>query len=58
MDDQELLELFRQPIYQTHALYRERGESWVRELIQSVLSETGRLRVSIKHLDPTGGCNG
>ena len=58
LGDEEILELFRQPIYQTHGLYRERGESWVRELIQNVLSQAGRLRVSIKHFDPEGGCDG
>ncbi len=57
LDDQEILELFRQPTYQTHGLYKERGERWVRELIQNVLSQTWRLRVSIKHFDPTGGCD-
>ena len=51
MDEDEILELFRQPIYQTHGLYRERGEPWVRELIQSVLGQTGRLRVSVKYYD-------
>jgi hypothetical protein len=58
LDDGEILELFRQPIYQTHGLYRECGESWVGELIHNVLSQTGRLRVSIKHFDPTGGSDG
>jgi len=52
MDEDEILELFRQPIYQTHGLYRERGEPWVRELIQSALSQTARRRVSVKYNDP------
>ncbi|MEW5974774.1 MAG: hypothetical protein AB1898_03095 [Acidobacteriota bacterium] len=55
---QEILELFKQPIYQTHELYRHHGEDWVRELIDEVLRQTGRFRVSIQYLDPTGGCNG
>lgn len=55
LDDEAILSLFRQPIYQTHALYRERGEAWLRELIQSVLARTGRLRASVTVLHHIGG---
>ena len=58
LEGEEILELFRQPIYQTHALYRQNGEHWVRALIQSVLSQTGRLRISVKHSYPIGGGDG
>jgi len=54
LKEDEILELFRQPIYQTHALYRQRGEQWVQTLIQSVLRQTGRLRVSVKHFSQEG----
>lgn len=55
LDEEAILALFRQPIYQTHALYRERGEAWVRELIRGVLVRTGRLRVSVTVLHHIGG---
>lgn len=36
-DDPALLALFRDPFYRfPHAVYRERGEAWVRELIGRV----------------------
>jgi len=54
LNESEILELFRQPIYQTHALYRQHGELWVQALIQSVLNQTGRLRVSLKHFSQEG----
>jgi hypothetical protein len=61
MNEEEILELFRQPIYQTHGLHQERGETWVRNLIQEVLGRTGRLRVSVKHFYHDfyhiGGCD-
>ncbi len=49
LTEEELLNLFRQPIYQLHRLYQERGEAWVRSLIQDALDKTGCLRVSVKH---------
>ncbi len=55
LGEDEILELFRQPVYQIHALYRERGEPWVRELIQSVLREVRPLRVSVTHFHHIGG---
>lgn len=55
LDEEAILTLFRQPIYQTHAFYLERGEVWVRELIRSVLARTGRLRVSVTVLHHIGG---
>ncbi|MFQ5723094.1 MAG: hypothetical protein ACE5G6_01275 [Terriglobia bacterium] len=55
LKEEEIFALFQQPIYQTHALYRERGESWVRNRIREVLSRTGRMRVSIQFRHPTGG---
>ena len=37
LDDDELLGLFRSPVYYTpHAIYREKGEEYVRTLIASV----------------------
>ena len=58
LDDEAILALFRQPIYQTHALYEERGETWVRNLIRGVLARTGRLRVSVTVLHHIGGGDG
>ena len=58
LDDEAILALFRQPIYQTHALYEERGEAWVRNLIRGVLARTGRLRVSVTVLHHIGGGDG
>jgi len=55
LDEEAILALFRQPIYQTHALYRERGATWVRNLIRRVLARTGRLRVSVTVLHHIGG---
>ncbi len=60
MDEQEILGLFQQPVYQTHALYRERGEVWVRDLIRDVLRRTGRMRVSLTefhHIEVDGDDN-
>lgn len=57
MGEAEILELFRQPVYRTHELYRERGEAWVRGLIRSVLGEAGPLRVSVMHFHHIGGCD-
>lgn len=57
MNEQEIFELFSQPGYRTHALYRQRGETWLRDLIQRVLGRTGRLRVSVQFSRPTGGCD-
>ena len=58
MEEAAILDLFRQPVYQTHSLYRAYGESWVRDLIQSVQSRTGRTRISVNVSSRTGGCNG
>lgn len=58
MGEEEIFELFRRPIYQLHALYRERGEAWVRDLIRKVLAGTGRLRVSLTVLHHIGGGDG
>ncbi len=57
MGEEEILALFKQPVYQTHALYRERGEAWVRNLIRKVLARTGRMRVSVTVLHHIGGCD-
>lgn len=57
MDEEEILGLFRQPVYQTHALYLERGETWVRDLIRRVLARTGRTRVSVTLFHHIGGCD-
>ncbi len=57
MGEEEILALFREPVYQTHTLYRERGEAWVRDLIRRVLSRTARMRVSVKVFPQTGGCD-
>ncbi len=57
MEEKEILDLFRQPIYQTHALYLERGEAWVRDLIRNVLARTGRMRVSVRVFHHIGGCD-
>lgn len=58
MSEEEILALFNQPVYQTHALYRERGETWVRNLIQEVLARTGRMRVSVTVRHHSGECDG
>ena len=55
MGEEEIMELFRQPIYQTHALYQERGEAWVRDLVCRVLGRTGQMRISVKISHPAGG---
>lgn len=47
MGEGEILELFRQPFYRIHALYLEKGELWVRDLVRSVLARTPRLRVTV-----------
>jgi hypothetical protein len=57
MKEEEILALFSRPTYQTHALYLERGEEWVRNLIRSVLARTGRMRVSVTVLHHIGGCD-
>lgn len=57
LDEEEIFRLFQQPIYQTHAFYRERGEAWVRALIRKVLARSGRLRVSMTLFPPSGGCD-
>jgi hypothetical protein len=57
MDEPEILKLFQQPVYQTHALYRERGEEWVRNLIREVLRRTGRMKVSVTELHHIGEDN-
>ena len=44
-DDEELLGLFRSPAYYTpHAIYRERGEEYVKALIQQIRERWGILR--------------
>ena len=48
MGEEEIFALFRQPIYQTHSLYQERGEDWVRTHIRNILGRTGRTRVSVE----------
>lgn len=55
MDEEEILGLFSQPIYQTHALYQERGEAWVRDLVRKVLGRCGRMRVSVRFFHHVGG---
>ena len=47
MGEEEILELFRRPFYGVHALYRERGEVWVRDLVKRVLARTPRMRVTV-----------
>ena len=53
--EDEILELFRQPIYHIHFLYREKGETWVRSRIEEVLARTGRMRISVTVLHQIGG---
>lgn len=44
MPDDEIFRLFQDPFYAgTHAVYRARGEAYVRELIQRVRSAWGGL---------------
>lgn len=57
MSEEEIVSLFSRPAYQTHALYLERGEAWVRNLVREVLARTGRLRVSVTLLHHIGGCD-
>ncbi len=47
MSQEEILRLFRLPIYRTHVFYRTYGEGWVRDLIARVLERTGQFRVRI-----------
>ncbi len=54
MGEAEILRLFQQPIYKTHALYRERGEAWVRDLIRDVLGRTHRMQVSVTEFHHIG----
>jgi hypothetical protein len=56
-NEDEILELFRQPLYHIHFLYCEKGEAWVRVRIQEVLARTGRMRVSVTVLHQIGGCD-
>jgi hypothetical protein len=58
LDEDQILELFRQPFYRIHFLYREKGEPWVRCRIREVLARTGRMRVSVTVLHQIGGCDG
>lgn len=55
MDEDEILALFSQPIYETHALYLERGEARMRDLVRSVLARTGRMRASVTFFHHIGG---
>ena len=55
LKEAEILALFRQPIYQTHALYRAWGEGRVRDLVRQVLARTGRTCVSVTVLPHIGG---
>jgi hypothetical protein len=57
MGEQDIFRLFSQPIYQTHAFYRQFGEAWVRDLIREVLSRTGRMRVSVVFSDQPSATN-
>ncbi len=57
MDEEQILQLFSQPVYATHAFYQEYGEAWVRNLIRRVLARAGRLRVTTTILHQIGGCN-
>jgi len=57
MDEAQIFELFRQPVYRIHFLYRERGEDWIRSRIREVLARTGRMRVSVTVLHHIGGCD-
>jgi len=54
MGEEEILELFRQPVYCIHFLYREQGEAWIRDRIREVLVRTGRMRVSVTVLHHIG----
>jgi len=63
LDDDELLGLFRSPVYYTpHAIYREKGEEYVTTLIGKVRDRWGYPRVSETHepcISPhTGGRQG
>ncbi|MFQ5738343.1 MAG: hypothetical protein ACE5JX_04980 [Acidobacteriota bacterium] len=55
MDEEAILGLFSQPVYQTYHLYQERGSAWVRDLIRHILSQTGRMRISVQVSDQEGG---
>ena len=57
MNAEEILSLFRQPAYRTHALFQARGEAWIRRLIGDVLARCGQLRISVKVLHHIGGCD-
>lgn len=55
MDEEQILELFRQSIYRTHQLYRQWGETRIRGLVRTVLARTGRMRVSVSFPRHLGG---
>lgn len=55
MGEEEILRLFRQPVYATHTFYREYGEKWIRSLIRKVLARSGRLCVSVEVRHHSGG---
>ena len=57
MDEEEILSLFSQPLYRTHALYREKGDAWIRNLVRNVLARCGRMRVSVTLPPDFGGCD-
>jgi hypothetical protein len=57
MGEEEIVALFRDPIYQIHALYLERGEVWLRSLIEKTVARTGRMRLSVTFTDSQGGCD-
>jgi len=57
MDEEQILRLFSQPIYATHAFYQQYGEAWLRDLIRRVLVRSGRMRVTTTILHHIGGCD-
>ena len=57
MNEEEIFELFHQPVYRIHFLYQEQGEAWVRGRIREVLARTGRMQVSVTVLHHIGGCD-
>lgn len=55
MDEEQILSLFSQNIYQTHELYLGWGAEKIRRLIRGVVARTGRMRVSVAVPRQNGG---
>ncbi len=56
LSDERLLALFRSPFYAgAHAVYRARGEAYVKTLIAQARARWGRPRFTVRRAGPGGG---